>query len=129
MFHSDNILLPPFHIKIGLMKYFALSKNEIFMFFYHSFPSSFEGKFHADTFTEPETRQHIFDTKFNSARLTRNEKFQRSFSVNNNVPNYKEIVRNAVTNFCVVNASQYRRKRGPACGHICRNYSHLGFLH
>lgn len=32
MFHSENITLPLFHIKIGLMKYFALSKNEIFMF-------------------------------------------------------------------------------------------------
>ncbi len=66
----SKILLPPLHIKLGLMKNFvkALEKDgEGFAFLHQKFPQKSEAKIAAGIFDGPQIRELIKDKRFDSA--------------------------------------------------------------
>lgn len=104
-----NVLLPPLHIKLGLMKQFvkALPKDgPCFKYLCQKFPHLSEAKLKEGVFTGPDIRKMMFDVNFEST-MTSNEKeawisFKQvvtKFMGNEKDPEYKSIVANMLKKF------------------------------
>lgn len=105
----ENILLPPLHIKLGLMKQYvkALDKNgKCFQYLQSKFPNLTHAKVKEGIFTGPDIRTIMKDDNFvtcmnsieKSAWLSFKEVVQ-NFLGNNRDPNYKTIVSTMLSNF------------------------------
>lgn len=103
------VLLPPFHIKLGLMKQFvkALNKEgDCFKYLCEKFPALSEAKLKEGIFVGPQIRTLKFDGLFQNT-MTQDESAAWSSFVevidgllgNNKSPDYKEIVANLVENY------------------------------
>lgn len=67
--HAQNVLLPPLHIKLGLMKTFVknLDRNgAAFQYLINKFPNITEAKLKEGIFVGPQIRKLINDTDFSS---------------------------------------------------------------
>lgn len=103
---SNKILLPPLHIKLGLMKNFvkAMDRNKAaFMYLISKFPSLSAAKINEGIFVGPQIRELINDDEFLSL-LHGKEKtawiafisVTSNFLGNNKAANYKEVVENLI---------------------------------
>lgn len=105
----NNILLPPLHIKLGLMKQFvkALSKEgECFTYLCGQFPGLSEAKLKEGVFVEPNIRKLMKDENFELKMEDQEKKAWKSlkqvvtgFLGNKKDPNYKNIVADLLTNY------------------------------
>lgn len=109
----DNIILPPLHIKLGLIKQLvkALKKrdSEAFQYLFVKFPKLSEAKIKEGIFDGPQVRELIKDLEFPNRMLEDERKAWQSFVDvctkflgNNKDPNYKEIVSDLVVNYKAV---------------------------
>jgi hypothetical protein len=67
LFDPTKILLPPLHIKLGIMKQFARAlpkTGNCFMYHCKKFPHLLEAKLKADVFVGPDIRKLMFDEHF-----------------------------------------------------------------
>lgn len=103
------VLLPPLHIKLGLMKQFvkALNKQgDCFKYLCDKFPALSEAKLKEGIFVGPQIRTLKSDRLFHNT-MTQDESEAWSsfvevidgFLGNNKTPNYKEIVASMVENY------------------------------
>ena len=113
----SRVLLPPLHIKLGLMKQFvkALPKDgECFKYLCKKFPGLSEAKLKEGIFVGPEIRKvmndSIFETTMNHTQAEAWNAFKDvviNFLGNNKSPNYENIVRNMVNKYkelgCLMN--------------------------
>jgi hypothetical protein len=106
---SDRVLLPPLHIKLGLMKQFikALDDNSrAYQYLVKKFPQMSDAKMKAGVLIGPQIRQLLEDASFSSA-MTRVEKaawtsFQavvKGFLGNNKDPMYRSQVQKLIMNY------------------------------
>ena len=105
----DRIILPPLHIKLGLMKQFvkALDKSgECFRYICEVFPSLSQEKLNAGIFDGPQIRQLMKDQGFEGSMRTVEAAAWTSFvAVANNFlgnhrdANYKELVKRMLDAF------------------------------
>ena len=68
--NPQNILLPPLHIKLGLMKNFVKALNKegrAFTFLKHKFPRVSETKLKGGIFDSPQIRELMKDTGFDGS--------------------------------------------------------------
>ena len=112
-----KVLIPPLHIKLGLIKQFvkALNKeNPSFMYLYEKFPTYSDAKIREGVFDGPQIRQLFRDasfiTKMNDVEKAAWISFKEvstNFLGNRKSPNYKGIVKKMVENFeklgCLMN--------------------------
>lgn len=99
---SNKIILPPLHIKLGLMKNFvkAMDKNKAgFKYLGSKFPALSTAKINEGVFVGPQIRELIRDDEFLSllhgkekAAWTAFVSVTSNFLGNNKAPNYKEVV-------------------------------------
>lgn len=105
----SKILIPPLHIKLGLMKQFvkALDKTgECFRYLQSKFPNLSEAKVKEGIFDGPQIRTMFKDNNFTS-KMNGLEKgawlsfkdVAQNFLGNTKSPQYKKIVKNMVKNF------------------------------
>lgn len=105
----ENVLMPPLHIKLGLMKQFvkALDKNsEAFKFLRNFFPKLSEAKVKAGIFVGPQIKNILKNEEFPKLLTSAQNKGWHSFKEvvsgflgNNKVENYQEVVENMLENF------------------------------
>ncbi|KYQ53584.1 hypothetical protein ALC60_00111 [Trachymyrmex zeteki] len=104
-----KILLPPLHIKLGLMKQFvkALDRNgALFKYLTDKFPKLSNEKIKAGIFVGPQIRQLMKTTDIESVMTTVEreawisfKKVVKGFLGNNKASNYKELVHDMNNNF------------------------------
>jgi hypothetical protein len=104
-----KVLLPPLHIKLGLMKIFvkALNKDsEAFKYLAQKFPHISEAKLKAGIFVGPQIREllkdPIFENKLVDAQIHAWFAFKaivQGFLGNFRSPQYKQIVQDTIDNF------------------------------
>lgn len=104
----NNVLLPPLHIKLGVMKQFvkALSKEgDCFKYLRDKFPALSEAKIKEGVFVGPDIRKLMkdpqFETKMNVKEKVAWVSFKEvvsKFLGNNKDPNFKAIVENMLQN-------------------------------
>lgn len=105
----EKVLLPPLHIKLGMMKQFtkALNKEgEGFKYLQQIFPTLSEAKLKEGIFVGPDIRKLMKDTKFDEKlseiELEAWKSFKevvRNFLGNHKSPNYEDIVKKMIENF------------------------------
>lgn len=105
----NKILLPPLHIKLGLMKQFtkALNKNgNCFQYLEQKFPQISSEKLHGGIFDGPQIRTLMEDKDFVTKMNALEEKAWLSFKSvvinflgNKKAENYKQIVEDMLKNF------------------------------
>lgn len=105
----EKIILPPLHIKLGLMKQFvkALSKDgECFKYICRSFPRQSMEKLKAGIFDGPQIRKLIKDCNFTNHMTTLEAAAWCSFVMvvqnflgNHKADNYEELVQQMLLNF------------------------------
>jgi len=91
-----KILLPPLHIKLGLMKNFvkALDKSgEAFKYLIKEFPHISDAKLHAGIFIGPQIKELMNDNHFAESMVTVERRAWEEFRyvVNNFLGNYKSV--------------------------------------
>ncbi|KYN14527.1 hypothetical protein ALC57_13268 [Trachymyrmex cornetzi] len=106
---TNKILLPPLHIKLGLMKQFtkALNKDgKCFKYLQSKFQNLSDAKIKEGIFVGPDIRTLMKDNKFLSTMTSDEKKAWSSFQSvtenflgNNRDPNYKTIVSTMLQNF------------------------------
>ncbi|XP_039440776.1 uncharacterized protein LOC120421613 isoform X4 [Culex pipiens pallens] len=106
---QENILMPPLHIKLGLMKQFvkALPANsEPFKFLKNMFPRLTEGKITAGVFTGPQIRAVFSKDEFKKMLNMDQKNAWTSFQAvvdgflgGKRDPNYKQLVETMLRNF------------------------------
>ncbi|CAH1105838.1 unnamed protein product [Psylliodes chrysocephalus] len=105
-----SILLPPVHIKLGLIKQFvkALRKrsSEAFQYIYEKFSKLSDAKIKEGIFNGPQIREIIKDTEFPKKMVVDKEEVWKSFVNisqkflrNTKVPNYMELVEGLLQNY------------------------------
>lgn len=104
-----KILLPPLHIKLGLMKQFvkALPEDgECFKYLCEKFPHLSEAKLKEGVFVGPDIRKMMFDCNFEAKMTTKEKEAWISFKQvvtkflgNVKDPNYELIVANMIDKF------------------------------
>lgn len=115
---KNKILLPPLHIKLGLVKQFVKSmkntSSEAFQYLFIKFPNLSEAKINEGVFDGPQVRALLKDNKFeNKMNQTERAAWQSFRSITENFlgnhkhKNYKTIVQKLVTDFknqgCLMN--------------------------
>ena len=106
---QDKILMPPLHIKLGLIKQFvkALDPNsEAFHYLKTVFPKLSEAKIRGGIFVGPQVRRLMLDDEF-MRKLQPTEKdawksfieIVNGFLGNHKVPNYEEVVLRLLRNY------------------------------
>lgn len=111
----ENILLPPLHIKLGLMKQFikALDKTgDCFKYVCQKFPSLSMEKLKAGVFDGPQIRTLIKDIEFINHMSQIESKAWLSFVLvvknflgNHKAPDYQKLVDEMLRNFCSLGAN------------------------
>lgn len=105
-----KLLMPPLHIKLGLIKLFVNRLDptgEAFLFIQNLFPKLSVAKVKAGVFIGPQVRR-LIDSETFPTKLTRIEKkawtsfvaVVRGFLGNHKVDNYRELVENLVDSYC-----------------------------
>ena len=104
-----NILLPPLHIKLGLMKNFVKALNKegkAFEYLRQKFPQISDAKLHAGIFDGPQIRSLLRDRNFEISMRTIEQDAWRSFSRvvggflgNKRSPDYISNVNNLMKSF------------------------------
>lgn len=113
--NPQNILIPPLHIKLGIMKQFvkALPKNEeTFKYLKTKFPALSDAKIKEGVFVGPDIRRLMKDSTF-ELKMTLNEKAAwvsfrdviNNFLGNTKSPNYQRIVQTLLKNLRNLNAN------------------------
>ena len=97
-----NILLPPLHIKLGLMKNFAKAMDPVgsaFKYLAEKFPELSEAKIKVGVFVGPHIRKHFKDNMFNKLLQSDEKKAWDAFRLvsfnflgNTRAENYKEMI-------------------------------------
>jgi len=105
----NKILLPPLHIKLGLMKQFvkALPKDgDCFKYLCRKFPHLSEAKLKEGVFVGPDIRKMMFDSSFEATMSIKEKEAWISFKEvvtnflgNVKAPNYELIVANMIDKF------------------------------
>lgn len=105
----DKILLPPLHIKLGLIKQLVKGLNKegkCFKYLFEKFPSLSDAKIKEGIFVGPDIRKLMKDTKFESVmnEVERNtwkgfKDVCNGFLGNVKQPNYKELVQNMLDSY------------------------------
>jgi len=109
MVEAEKVLMPPLHIKLGLMKQFVKKldeKSEAFGYLKKFFPKLSEAKVKAGVFVGPQIRQIFADKKFPNL-LDRVQKASwnsfkavvAGFLGNNKAENYEQLVEDMLKNF------------------------------
>lgn len=109
----ENILLPPLHIKLGLIKQLIKAlKNrgsDSFLYLFTKFPKVSEAKMKEGILDGPQIRELIKDTEFPSKMKADEKKAWRSFIDvcdkflgNNKDSNYQRIVKELIVNYQAV---------------------------
>ncbi|KAK1805158.1 hypothetical protein P4O66_019509 [Electrophorus voltai] len=103
----DKILLPPLHIKLGLMKNLvkAMDQNgSVFKYLSEKFPQSSEAKIKEGIFVGPQIRQLFIDEKFDNLLKGDEKKAWDAFRLvstnflgNVRAGNYKELVKDVLS--------------------------------
>ena len=111
----DRILLPPLHIKLGMMKQFvkALPKcGNCFKYLCYKFPNLSDAKLKEGVFTGPDIRKLMLDEDFlHSMNAVEREAWTafkcvvQNFLGNNRSPEYIDIVENMLTTFKMLGCS------------------------
>ena len=106
---AEKVLMPPLHIKLGLMKQFVKKlddKIRSFWIFKKNFPKLSEPKVKAGVFDGPQIRQIFVDEKFpnllNRAQKASWDSFKAvvsGFLGNNKAENNQKLVENMLKNF------------------------------
>ena len=106
---TEKIILPPLHIKLGLMKQFVTALNTdgaCFRYLCSAFPGMSMEKIKAGIFNGPQIRQLIKDSQFvrhmtehESAAWTTFVLIIKNFLGNYNASNYVELVSNMLSSF------------------------------
>ena len=106
---AKKIILPPLHIKLGLMKQYvkALDINgECFKYICHAFPGLSEEKKRAGIFNGPQIRQLLKDTDFVSSMTSVEARAWDAFSAvtrnffgNKKAANFKELLQELLSSF------------------------------
>ena len=106
---KEKVLLPPLHIKLGLMKNFvkALDKEgDAFKYLHQRFPHISDGKLKAGIFVGPQIRDLLKDTKFtlhmNTIERSAWNGFKEvvsNFLGNNKSDDYEYLIENMIDNF------------------------------
>ena len=113
----EKILIPPLHIKLGLMKQFTKAlntENRCFLYLYQKFPKYSDAKIKEGVFDGPQIRKLFKDATFVStmndtekAAWLSFKEVAANFLGNHKSANYKEIVARMVRNFetlgCLMN--------------------------
>ena len=107
--NPKSVLLPPLHIKLGLIKQFvkAMDKNGTGIKFLQSkFPKISEAKLKAGIFVGPQIRELLKDKQFPKTLSAKEQKAWKSFHAivndflgNNKSENYESIVEKLLTDF------------------------------
>lgn len=110
--NTGQILMPPLHIKLGLMKQFVKALNHELDAFAHlkeEFPELSESKITAGVFTGPQIRKLMKSEEFPNLLLQESEECHAAwnsfkavvtgFLGNNRDDNYEQIVRTMIKNF------------------------------
>lgn len=82
MVQPETLLLPPLHIKLGLIKQLVKSfkgEGEVFKYLQWKFPNKSEDKLEEGVFNEPEIRKLFRDTKFVESMNSQRAKAWLSF--------------------------------------------------
>ncbi|XP_051153375.1 uncharacterized protein LOC127276771 [Leptopilina boulardi] len=105
----DKTLLPPLHIKLGLIKQLVKGLNKegkCFKYLFEKFPSLSDAKIKEGIFVGPDIRKLTKDTKFKSVmnEVERNtwkgfKDVCNGFLGNVKQPNYKELVQNMLDSY------------------------------
>ena len=105
----DRIILPPLHIKLGLMKQFVKSLNkdgDCFKYICRKFPGVTMEKLKAGIFDGPQIRELIKDANFQSAMNSTEAAawcaytlVVQNFLGNHKAENYTDLVRNMLSSF------------------------------
>lgn len=113
--NRDKIILPPLHIKLGMIKQFvkALDKEgDCFKYICRKFPKLSMEKLKGGIFDGPQIRQLIKDADFIKVMTVPESEAWESFVLvvenflgNHKAPNYEEIVQNMLTNFQTLGAN------------------------
>lgn len=112
--NPQKVLLPPLHIKLGLMKNFVKSldkKGRAFTFLKEKFPRISEAKLEAGIFDGPQIRELLRDAKFVDS-LEINEKnawcafksIIQNFLGNHRSPDYERVIEELLQSFEAVGA-------------------------
>lgn len=106
---QDKIILPPLHIKLGLMKQFVKALNpesQCFAYICNKMPGLSTEKLKAGIFDGPQIRQLIKDPHFNESMNELEEKAWKSFVLvvqnflgNHKAANYAQLVSDMLNNF------------------------------
>lgn len=105
----EKIVLPPLHIKLGLMKQFVKALNrdgECFAYICSKMPNLSRDKIRAGVFDGPQIRQFMNDNDFDKS-MTETERNAwasfvqviKNFLGNNKAPNYVQLVENMLDKF------------------------------
>ena len=104
-----NVLLPPLHIKLGMMKQFVKALNresDCFIYLCDTFPALGTKKLRAGIFDGPQIRRLMKDSTFVSTMTALEKDAWLSFSAvlenflgNFKAPNYKELVRELLISY------------------------------
>lgn len=115
---SYKILLPPLHIKLGIVKQFVKAMSRVqsaaFMHIFEILPSLSEAKINEGVFTGPQIRELLKNEEFERLMTDKEKAAWQSFREvtkkflgNNKDPDYKNIVSQMLTNFekvgCLMN--------------------------
>ena len=108
-FGSQNILLPPLHIVLGLIKNFvkALDKTKSdFKYLYETFPRLSEAKIKEGVFAGPQIRELLRDDTFDHLLHGKEKKAWKAFQSvateflgNYKTDNYKQLVANLLKSY------------------------------
>ena len=109
LFGSQNILLPPLHIVLGLIKNFvkALDKTKSdFKYLYETFPRLSEAKIKEGVFAGPQIRELLRDDTFDHLLHGKEKKAWKAFQSvateflgNYKTDNYKQLVANLLKSY------------------------------
>ena len=115
---SYKVLLPPLHIKLGIVKQLVKAMSKVksaaFMHIFEILPSLSEAKINESVFTGPQIRELLKNEQFEKLMTDKEKAAWKSFREvtkkflgNNKDPDYKNIVSNMLTNFkevgCLMN--------------------------
>ena len=119
LINPNNVLLPPLHIKLGLVKNFVKairSNSDAFSYLKELFPRLSEAKLKEGIFIGPQVRKLIKSTLFRD-KLTEPEKCAwdgvvliiHNFLGKNRSPDYREIVSSSIRNFEAIKVRSYAK--------------------
>ena len=115
MINPNNVLLPPLHIKLGLVKKFVKairSNSDAYSYLKELFPRLSEAKLKEGIFIGPQVRKLIKLTSFREPEKFAWDGFVliiHNFLGNNRSQDYREIVSSSIRNFEAIKVRSYAK--------------------